>query len=145
MRSEEPKKQGSFGETTRVNRFRTDSHMRNAGPLSFATLNPLLLMMAHAFLRWRLSTVSCTVPKDESAGSWWIPSWEPNSQGDRLKALLRGISLSEYGSEGFQVLSRRVSENGSVAYLVERPPQETQAQQYSDTTLLSRNNKRPSK
>ena len=39
--------------------------------------------------------------------------------GNRLKALLRGISLSEYGSEVFQVGLRRLSEYGSVACLVE--------------------------
>ena len=53
-----------------------------------------------------------------------------------LKALLRGISLSEYGSEGFRVRLRGLSEYGSVAYLVERPTQETQGEQYSDTVLL---------
>ena len=60
----------------------------------------------------------------------------------RVKALLRGISLSEYGSEGFRVRLRRLSEYGSVAYLVERPTRETQAEQYSDTVLniLSKNN-----
>ena len=67
------------------------------------------------------STVSCTVPSCEIANSWWIPAWEPNSQGNGLKALLRGISLSKYGSEGFRVRLRRLSEYGSVAYLVERP------------------------
>ena len=29
-----------------------------------------------------------------------IPSWKPNEESNRLKALLKGISLSEYGSEG---------------------------------------------
>ena len=48
------------------------------------------------------------------------------------KALLRRISLSEYGSEGFRVRLRRLSEYGSAAYLVERPTRETQAEQYSD-------------
>ena len=51
------------------------------------------------------------------------------------KGLLKGISLSEYGLEGFQVRLRRLSEYGSVAYLVERPTRETQAEQYSDTVL----------
>ena len=67
------------------------------------------------------STVSCLVPTGESPNFRWIPSWEPNQQSNRLKALLRGISLSEYGSEGFRVRLRRLSEYGSVAYLVERP------------------------
>ena len=48
---------------------------------------------------------------------------------------LRGISLSEYGSEGFRVQLRRLSEYGSVACLVERPTWETRAEQYSDTVL----------
>ena len=39
------------------------------------------------------------------------------------------------GSEGFQVRLRRLSEYGSVAYLVERPTRETRAEQYSDTIL----------
>ena len=55
---------------------------------------------------------------------------------NRLKALLRGISLSEYGSEGFRVRLRGLSEYGSVAYIVERPTRETQAEQYSDTVLF---------
>ena len=37
---------------------------------------------------------------------------------------------------GFWVRSRRLSEYGSVAYLAERPTRETQAEQYSDTTLV---------
>ena len=60
----------------------------------------------------------------------------PTKKANRLKALLRGISLSEYGSEGFRVRLRGLSEYGSVAYLVERPARETQAEQYSDTVLL---------
>ena len=51
------------------------------------------------------------------------------------KGLLEGSSLSEYGLEGFQVRLRRLSEYGSVAYFVERPTRETQAEQYSDTVL----------
>ena len=76
----------------------------------------------------------------------WTPTWEPNQQGNRLKALflnLRGISLSKYSSEGFRVRLRRLSEYGSVAYLVERPIRETHAQQYSDIVLASV--ERPSK
>ena len=56
---------------------------------------------------------------------------------NRLKALLRAISLSEYGSEGFRARLRELSEYGSAAYLVERPTQETQAEQYSDNALRS--------
>ena len=55
-----------------------------------------------------------------------IPVENPTKKANRLKALLRGISLSEYGPEGFQVRLRRLSEYGSVAYLVERPTRETQ-------------------
>ena len=64
-----------------------------------------------------------------------FPVENPTKKANRLKALLRGISLSEYGSEGFRVRSRRSSKYGSVAYLVERPTRETQAEQYSDTVL----------
>ena len=64
-----------------------------------------------------------------------FPVENPTKKANRLKALLRGISLSEYGSEGFRVRLRRLSEYGSVAYLVERPTWETQAEQYSDTVL----------
>ena len=45
--------------------------------------------------------------------------------------------MSEYGSEGFRVRLRGLSEYGSVAYLVERPTRETRAEQYSDTFLNS--------
>ena len=54
---------------------------------------------------------------------------------NRLEALLRGISLSEYGSEGFRVRLGGLSEYGSAAYLVERPTWEARAEQYSDTIL----------
>ena len=59
----------------------------------------------------------------------------PTKKANRLKALLRAISLSEYGSEGFRVRLRGLSEYGPVAYLVERPTRETRAEQYSDTVL----------
>ena len=65
-----------------------------------------------------------------------FPVENPTKKANRLKALLRGISLSEYGWEGFRVRLRRLSEYGSVAYLVERPTRETRAEQYSDTVLL---------
>ena len=45
------------------------------------------------------SMVCCTVPSCESAYFRWNPTWKPNQQGNRVKALLRGVSLSEYGSE----------------------------------------------
>ena len=66
-----------------------------------------------------------------------FPVESPTKRANRLKALLRGICLSEYGSEGSQVRLRGLSEYGSVAYLVERPTRETQAEQYSDTVLTS--------
>ena len=44
----------------------------------------------------------------------------PTKKANRLKARLRGISLSEYGSEGSRVRWRRLSEYGSVACFVER-------------------------
>ena len=85
---------------------------------------------------WRCpSTVSCTIPSGESPNLQWIPSWEPNQHSNLLKALLRGISVSEYSSEVFRVRLRRFSENGSVAYLVERPTRETRTKQYSDIVL----------
>ena len=65
-----------------------------------------------------------------------FPVESPTKKANRLKALLRGISLSKYDSEGFRVRLRRVSEYGSVAYLVERPTRETQAEQSSDTVLV---------
>ena len=63
------------------------------------------------------------------------PVENPTKKANRLEALLRGISLSEYGSERFRVRLRRLSEYGSVASLVERPTRETRAKQYSDTVL----------
>ena len=64
-----------------------------------------------------------------------FPVENPTKKANRLKALLKGISLSEYGLERFRVRLRRLSEYGSVAYLVERPTRETRAEQYSDTVL----------
>ena len=64
------------------------------------------------------------------------PVENPTKKANRLEALLRGISLSEYGSERFRVRLRRLSEYGSVASLVERPTRETRAKQYSDTVLI---------
>ena len=64
-----------------------------------------------------------------------FPVESPTKKANRLNALPRRISLSEYGLERFRVRLRRLSECGSVAYLVERPTQETQAEQYSDTVL----------
>ena len=51
----------------------------------------------------------------------------PTKKANRRKALLRGISLSEYGLEGCRVRLRRLSEYGSIAYLLERPTRETRA------------------
>ena len=59
----------------------------------------------------------------------------PTNKATGLKALLTGISLSEYGSEGFRVRLTRLSEYGSGACLVEKPTRKTQAEQYSDTVL----------
>ena len=59
----------------------------------------------------------------------------PTKKTNHLKTFLKGISLSEYGSEGFRVRLRGLSEYGSVAYLIERPTRETQDEQYSDTFL----------
>ena len=64
-----------------------------------------------------------------------FPVENPTKKATGLKGVLTAISLSEYGSEGFRVRLRRLSEYGSVAYLVERPTRETQAEQYSDTVL----------
>ena len=68
------------------------------------------------------------VPNGESPNFRWIPVENPTKKATDLQALLRGISLSEYGSEGFRVRLRRLSEYASVACLVERPPRETQAE-----------------
>ena len=65
-----------------------------------------------------------------------VPVDNPTNKAIASKLFLMGISLSEYGSEGFRVRLRRLSEYGSVAYLLERPTRETQAEQYSDTILL---------
>ena len=40
----------------------------------------------------------------------------PTKKATGLKGVLRAISLCEYGSEGFRVRLRRLSEYGSVAY-----------------------------
>ena len=61
---------------------------------------------------------------------------KPTKKANRLKALLRGVSLSEYGSKGCRIRLRGLSEYGSVACLVERPTRETHAEQYSDTVLI---------
>ena len=63
------------------------------------------------------------------------PVENPTKKATGLKGVLMAISLSEYGSEGFRLRLRRLSEYGSVAYLVERPTRETQTEQYSDTVL----------
>ena len=65
-----------------------------------------------------------------------FPVGSPTRKATSSKLFQRGISLSEYGSEGFRVRLRRLSEYGSVVYLVERPTRETQAEQYSDTGLI---------
>ena len=64
-----------------------------------------------------------------------FPVESPTNKATAPKPNLRGISLSEYGSGGFRVRLRRLSKCGSVAYLVERPTRETQAEQYSDNAL----------
>ena len=46
------------------------------------------------------------------------------------------ILCPKYGSEGFRVRLRRVSEYGSVACLVEIPTRETRTEPYSDTVLF---------
>ena len=66
-----------------------------------------------------------------------FPVESPTKKANRLKALLRGISLSEYVSHWFRVRLRGLSECGSVAYLVERPTRETQAEECSDTILTT--------
>ena len=67
-----------------------------------------------------------------------FPVENPTNKATTSKPNLRGISLSEYGSDLFRVRLRRLSEYGSDAYLVERPTRETQAEQYSDTVLDKR-------
>ena len=68
-----------------------------------------------------------------------FPVENPTKKATVLKGVLLAVSLSEYGSEGFRVRLRRLSEYGSVAYLVERPTGETQAEQYADTVLSYQN------
>ena len=46
-----------------------------------------------------------------------FPLGNPTSKANRLKDLLRGISVSEYSSEGFRVRLRRLSDYGSVQVL----------------------------
>ena len=79
----------------------------------------------------------CTAPRAKVPIFGGFPVENPTQKANRLKALLRGISLSEYGSEVFRVRLRRLSEYGSVAYLVERPTWETRAEQYSDIVLIT--------
>ena len=57
-----------------------------------------------------------------------FPVENPTEKANRLKALLRRISLSECGSERFRVRLKRLCKFGSVAYLVERPKRETRAE-----------------
>ena len=64
-----------------------------------------------------------------------FPVENPTNKATASKLFLKGISLSEYGSEGFRVRLRSLSEYGSVAYLVERPTRETRTEQHSDTVL----------
>ena len=45
-----------------------------------------------------------------------FPVENPTKKANRLKALLRGISLSEYGSEGFRVRLRGCSETGRIRF-----------------------------
>ena len=59
-----------------------------------------------------------------------FPVENPTNKATASKLFLMGISLSE-------ARLRRLSEYGSVACLVERPTRETQAEQYSDTVLIS--------
>ena len=82
--------------------------------------------------------VACTVPSCESGFPLGAQLTKQPPQ-----ALLRGIALSEHGSEGFRVRLRWLSEYASVADLVERPTWETQAEQYPDTVLNSEREKRP--
>ena len=66
-----------------------------------------------------------------------FPVENPTKKANCLKAILRGIALSEYGSEGSRVRLRGLSEYGSVAYLVERPTWETRTEQYPATVLIA--------
>ena len=61
----------------------------------------------------------------------------PTNKATASKLRIKGISLSEYGSEVFRVRLIRLSEYGSVAYLVERPTLETRTEQYSDAVLTT--------
>ena len=45
-----------------------------------------------------------------------FPVENPTKKATGFKGVLTAISLSEYGSEGFRVRLRRLSEYGSVAY-----------------------------
>ena len=78
------------------------------------------------------------VPSCESTNFRWIPTWQPNSQGNPHKAPLREIPLSEYSSKGFWVGLGRLSEYSSVAYLVERPIRETPTEQSWATAQVKR-------
>ena len=79
------------------------------------------------------STVRLQAVKVQIFGGF--PVENPTNKATASKLFLRGISSSEYGSDGFRVRLRRLSEYGSVAYLVERPIWETRTEQYSDTVL----------
>ena len=84
------------------------------------------------------STVSCAVPRGESTKFGGFPAEKPTNKATASKPNLRGISLSEYGLEVFQVRLKRLSEYGSDAYLVKRSTRETHAEQYSDPVLIKR-------
>ena len=77
--------------------------------------------------------VSLKIDVSDGLCPWWV------SQVRRGPGTLLGRclvhSLVSGTSDGFRVRLRRLSEYGSVAYLIERPTRETQAEQYSDTIL----------
>ena len=76
--------------------------------------------------RFRVGFESVTVPV---FGGFLLRN--PINKASSSKLFFKGISLSEYGSEGFRRL-RRLSEYSSVVYLVETTTRETQAEQYSN-------------
>ena len=83
---------------------------------------------AVSLLRRCPSTVLCTVPSCESADLRWLPTWEP-TKSNRFRALR--VRFGGVPSAVEEVV------RGQFCYLFERPPQETQAEQYSNNGLIT--------
>ena len=77
----------------------------------------------------------CQVLVDSDLGTQPIRRPPQSSFDGNLFIRIRFGGVPSTVEEVVRVRLRRLSECGSVAYLVERPTRETQAEQYADTTL----------